>query len=112
MIEKSYSEIARSRETALVETSDEAFDRVAFAARALEIVRPVRTRVAICEGSFRVRVESGRRWGGPEGARWAIVSVPPRASRRAIVLAIAELAGDAVPYAFDVLLGARSLWAE
>ena len=79
---------------------------MAFAVAALDLVRPPRTRVALCAGTSRVRVESGRAWGRGEGARWAMLSIPARASRRAIALAVAELSrGTAAPWALDVLLG-------
>ena len=94
----------------LVETSDERFDRIAFAERALAILRPKRLTVALCRGVARIRVEVGREWSAESGARWAIVSVPPRASRRAIALAVAGLGpGEALPYALDVLLSAHGL---
>ncbi len=90
----------------LAEEDDEPFDRLAFAMAVLELVRPPRTRVAICAGTSRVRVESGRAWGRGDGARWALVSIPARASRRAIALAVAELfRGTATPWALDILLG-------
>ncbi len=93
-------------EADLAEEDDESFDRMAFAAAALDLVRPPKTRVALCAGASRVRVESGRAWGRGEGARWAMLSIPARASRRAIVLAVTELArGTAAPWALDVLLG-------
>jgi hypothetical protein len=89
---------------ASAEASDEAFDRVAYAARALTLLRlPARTTVAILEGRSRVRVETGRVW-GKNDTRWAMVSVPPTASRRAIALAIASVAGRSAPWALDVLL--------
>jgi len=108
----------REQDRALCETSDERFDRLAFAQRALDLVNPRRTRIAIFveEGKERkegkmarpgrmasVRVESGRAWGRGEGARWAILSIPARASRRAIALAVSELSGKPAPYALDVL---------
>jgi hypothetical protein len=96
---------------ALAESSSEAFDRVAFAARALELLRPpARTTVAICEGRSRVFVSTGRTWGKP-GEHWLMVSVPPTASRRAIALALVGV-GDkerAVPWALDVLLAGERL---
>jgi hypothetical protein len=95
--------IAPEREEAVDETSDEAFDRAAFARHALDIVRPPRTTVAICEGAARMRVESGRAWGVGPGERWAMLAIPPRASRRAIALAVAELARVPPPYALEVL---------
>ena len=53
--------------------------------------------------------DEGRMWGKAEGERWAMVSVPPTASRRAIALAVAGLAAGpggrtATPYLLDVLL--------
>jgi hypothetical protein len=105
------ADIARTRASALLEQSSERFDRFAFAARALELVRLERTRVVLCEGHARVRIESGRQWGGargPDGTaidRWAMLSIPPRASRRAIALAVAELAPrEPAAYVMDVLL--------
>ena len=89
----------------LAEEDDEPFDRFAFAMAALDLLRPPRTRVALCAGSSRVRIESGRAWGRGEGARWALLSIPARASRRAIALAVAEIAyGSGAPWALDVLL--------
>ena len=103
------ADIARTRASALVEQSSERFDRFAFAARALDLVRPERTRVVLCEGHARVRIESGRQWGlareGGAVERWAMLSIPPRASRRAIALAVAELAErEPAAYVMDVLL--------
>jgi hypothetical protein len=77
----------------LAESSDERFDRMAFAERVVALVRPPRTRVAICEGTRRVQITSGRQWGRPSDARWAILSVPHDASRRAIAQAVLGL-GD------------------
>ncbi len=96
----------------------ESFDRIAFAERALALVRPRGTTVAICEGSRRVRVERGRQWGASSpDARWAILTVPRHASRRSILNAVLTLAADdpsrvregvGSPYrawTLDVLLG-------
>jgi hypothetical protein len=89
------------------ETSLEAFDRLAFAREAIARMAP-RARVAVCSGARQVRVLSGRLWGARSGGRWVLVSIPPSASRRAIVHAVAEAGlGAAVPaYFYDVLLGA------
>ena len=106
-------EIGADVERELAEEDDEAFDRMAFAAAALDLVRPPKTRVAICAGASRVRVESGRAWGRGEGARWAMLSIPARASRRAIALAVAELArGTTSPWALDVLLSGQDPYRE
>ncbi len=89
------------------QTSTESFDRIAFARRALALVRPPSTTVAICAGARRVSVDSGRQWGGAPAERWAVLAIPPNASRRAIAAAVLELtgAGPARPWALDVLIG-------
>ena len=100
-----FSDTARDRELDGTETSSERFDRMAFAERAVSLVKPANMRVAIAEGRSRVVVESGRMWGQSEGARWAMLCVPPTASRRAIATAVAALAGPAPePYVLDALL--------
>jgi hypothetical protein len=89
------------------QSSTEHFDRIAFAQRALALVGPTGTTVAICGGTRRVGVQAGRQWGAPVGQRWAILSVPRDASRRAIASAILELStvGPSRPWALDVLIG-------
>jgi hypothetical protein len=88
------TDIARDRELDGTETSTERFDRMAFAERAVSFVKPANMRVAIAQGRSRLVVESGRMWGRAEGARWAMLCVPPMASRRAIAAAVATLAGS------------------
>ena len=92
------------------EIGAESFDRIAFAERALSLVRPAKTTVAICPGARRVRVIAGKQWGGEQGQRWAILSVPSNASRRAIASAILELGDGSAPrpWALDVLIGSVS----
>jgi hypothetical protein len=85
------------------EVSEERFDRLAFAMRALDLVSPSRTRVAVCPGRRGVHVEAGRMW-GRASLRWAMLVVPPHASRRAIAVAVASLAEGHEPWALDVLL--------
>lgn len=92
----------------LSQRTTESFDRIAFAERALALVRPRGTTVAVCEGSRRVRVEAGRQWGAGGDQRWAVLSIPHDASRRAIASAVLELAGPSStprPWALDVLIG-------
>ena len=61
--------------------------------------------VAVCAGKTRLRVEAGRLWGRGPKETWAIVSVPPTASREAIALAVSRLGMTCSgPYALDVLL--------
>jgi hypothetical protein len=98
-------DVAREPVREVDETSDERFDRAAFARHALELLRPARTTVAICEGAGRMHVSAGRVWGGAPGQRWAMLAIPVAASRRAITLAVAELASVPRPWALDVLLG-------
>lgn len=88
------------------ERSGESFDRIAFAEQALALVALEHTTVAICPGTRRVTVDAGRQWGKPEGHRWAVLSVPVDASRRAIASAVLELTpfGAARPWALDVLV--------
>jgi hypothetical protein len=100
-------DIGADRAAAADEISDERFDRAAFARRAIDLVQPRRITVALCEGASRMRVESGRVW-GRGGERWAMIAIPSHASRRAIALAVMELAGDARAYAIDVLMDEAS----
>ncbi len=103
------------------ESSDEDFDRGAFARHAIDLLRPARTTIAICEGASRMRVESGRQWGRPRSGahdagdtveRWAMLAIPTHASRRAIALAVAELAQRPRAYALDVLMGEAETGAD
>ncbi len=90
------------------ETSFEAFDRLAFARETLNRMLP-RVRVAVCSGARQVQVLSGRLWGERAKARWVLVAIPPSASRRAIVHAVAAagLGGDAPPFLYDAFLPTR-----
>jgi hypothetical protein len=84
---------------------EEDFDRMAFAMRALHRLRPKRMKVAVYETVSAMRVEQGRDFQRGEGATWAMVGIPPRASREHIAYALAELAGvESVPYAVQMLL--------
>jgi hypothetical protein len=88
----------------------EPFDRIAFAMRALGILRPDSLRIAVYPASSRLRVERGRDLAaqGDSEAGWALVGIPPDASRESIALALAELAGaERTPFVVDLLVGAR-----
>jgi hypothetical protein len=92
-------------ERASFEVCEDRFDRGAFARRALELIGTPHTTVAICEGARSLRVESGRLWGRqPPERRWAVLAISPNSSRRAIALAVAELARVPRAYALDLLL--------
>jgi len=87
------------------EYSTESFDRIAFAERAIALIKPPKMRVAICGGTRRVNVSSGRQWGASPGSRWAMVSVPYNASRAAIARAVLALhEGEGRPWVLDVLV--------
>lgn len=82
--------------------SDEQFDRIAFAMRALRILQPS-LRVAVYEGRG-FEIERGR----PSGPRWAMVSIPRDASRAHIAWALADLCGAAnQPWLIDTVLHAE-----
>ena len=92
-----------------IDATAQRFDRLAFARRALRILRPERMSVAIYEGSWELRVERGRAWSRGAGDSWAMVGIPKSATREGIALALAELAGVAdVPFMIDVLLADAS----
>ena len=79
--------------------SDEDFDRIGFAMKALAVLGPSQ-RVAVHEGRT-LGVEHGR----PSGPRWATVSIPPDASRAHIAWVLADLVGVAdKPWMIDTLL--------
>ena len=84
--------------------SRECFDRVAFAHEVLARLRPHQITVAVCNGP-RLFVQAGRAWGRTPGERWALLSVTPSTSRRAIAIAVAALGGvDVAPWELDVLV--------
>jgi hypothetical protein len=109
MLRKNENVLDVGSDRAADETSDERFDRTAFAQRAVDLLEPTRTTVAICPGASRIRIESGRLWGRPF-ERWALLAIPSHASRRAIAVAVAQLSDGSRAYALDVLMDeARSL---
>ena len=83
------------------------FNRLDYAMRALEILKPKGMKIVVYERIGQMRIERGpepRR--GPE-ASWASVGIPPHASREHIAVGLAELAGVSnMPYMLDVLLRA------
>lgn len=82
----------------------EQFDRLAYAKRALRLLR-VRMTVALCAGTERINVQAGGLPGDASRGTWAIVSIPPDASRVGIALTLARLAGrEHDAYVMDVLL--------
>ena len=103
-----YDELDRQRRIEYRDPSD--FDRIEFAMRALRRLRPKRMTVAVYQAVSTMRIEQGRNLHHGEGGSWAIVGIPPHASREHIAFALAELAGvESVPYAVQMLLAADGL---
>jgi hypothetical protein len=71
-------------------TPEQRFDRMAFAMKALRLLRIPHTRVAVFP-SRRLFIESGREFGSFPDSRWAMVGIPADASARSIVLALSEI---------------------
>ena len=93
------------REQRYDDQDPERFDRVAFAMRALSLLRLPRMKVAVYSSVSALRVERGRELAGDPDASWAIVGIPPGASRARIAMALAELAGVAGrPFVVDLLV--------
>jgi hypothetical protein len=82
----------------------ESFDRLAFAMRALDVLRPKRLRVALYRTSSSMQVEVIKDV-SREGVRIASVGIPDHASAAHIAYALAEIAGvTSVPYAVQMML--------
>lgn len=87
-----------------IHVEHEFFDRVRFARRALDVLRPPGLSVLIRHGYRELRVDSGEDWARP-GCAWATLAIPRDATREEIVLALLELVGAREdPYWLDVLL--------
>jgi hypothetical protein len=83
------------------------FDRLAFAMRALNRLRTGQMTVAVYSAVNSLHVEKGKDL-RREGASWAMVGIPPHASREHIAYVLAELAGvESVPYVVQMLLAAE-----
>ena len=81
------------------------FDRIAFAMRALGRLRTRQMRVVVYTTMSTLQIERGNDPRRGKGATFALVGIPPHASREHIAYALAELAGVAsVPYAVQALL--------
>lgn len=102
--------IVEERREIARELGHERFDRIAFALRALEILKPRSMTVAVFQSRFALKIERGRDWGGGRDATWAMVSIPPDATRENIILALTELSGLPVtPWLLDTLLAPSGL---
>lgn len=92
---------------ALDQTSSAEFDRLEFAMRALALFRPDMT-VAVYPRARSLEVVRGRDLSRGEREEWAMIGVPPDASREHIALAVAELSGESTPSLLVDLLVASS----
>lgn len=82
----------------------ESFDRIAFAMRALDVLRPKRLRVALYRTSASMQIEVVNDV-ARKGYRIASVGIPDHASAAHIAYALAEIAGvTSVPYAVQMML--------
>ena len=84
------------------------FDRLAFAMRALAVIRPRGMSVAVYRATSNLQVRRGADL-ACDGASWAMVGIPPHASRENIAVALAELAGlEGSPYIVELLVAEGS----
>ncbi len=75
-------------------SSDETFDCIAFAMRALALLRPPLT-VTVYPRSRQLSMERGRDLRVDPAGTWALLGIPADASRAHIALAVADLAPEA-----------------
>jgi hypothetical protein len=81
----------------------EEFDRVGYARRVLELLKPRGVRVILRDGINEFVVEQGRLWAAAD-ARWVMVAIPRQASREDIQVSLIEAVGyTSGPYRFDVM---------
>jgi hypothetical protein len=81
--------------------SSESFNRVAYAIQLLKLLNPSLT-VAVYGNRGHLRVERGRALG--EESAWALLGVPPHATRESIARALVELSGlEREPFLVDLL---------
>jgi hypothetical protein len=86
---------------------EERFSRLDFALRVLDILNP-NVHVTLYSALRHLQIHRGRDFARGPDASWALVAIPPKASRYHIAFALAELAGKADhPYVVD-LVGAAS----
>lgn len=83
----------------------ERFDRIRYAREVLDALSPVHVDVTLCEGYRDLRIEKGRAWLRPPGFQWALVAIPPEATREEIALALLDLSGfPSGAFALETLL--------
>jgi hypothetical protein len=92
------------------EHNAERFDRLAYATRVLRLLAPRGMTVVLCPGTERLVVREGKELDPSRAPRWAMVSIPPDASRAHIAVSLARLAGrQGEPFLLDVLTRVSAL---
>ncbi len=93
---------------AIFESEDsEKFSRIEFALRVLELLKP-NIDVTVYTSLRSLQVRRGRDWAVGPDALWAMVAIPPRASRYHVAYALAELVGRAEqPFVVDLVARVR-----
>jgi hypothetical protein len=87
----------------------ERFDRIAYARHALDVLAPPKLTVALYSANLHLHVERGNDHRAGPPAEWAILGIPPHASRRQIAVAVVDLAGLAgTPYIVDLLVASAA----
>lgn len=90
--------------------STESFDRIAYAMALLRLLKP-RMTVAVYPRSQKLLVERGREPGST--GVWALVGIPPHATRQNIASALAELSGvESEPFVVDLLQASLPAYPE
>jgi hypothetical protein len=80
------------------------FDRVAFALRALRLLIPRETRIAVFRSNH-LHVVQGRDLARGPNARWVMLGIPSDASAESIVLALTQIEGVGQhPYTLEATL--------
>ena len=86
--------------------SSESFNRVAYAIKLLRLINPPLS-VAVYGSCRQLRVERGRALGAESA--WALLGVPPHATRASIARALVELSGlEREPFLLDLLCAVSS----
>ena len=86
---------------------DERFSRIAFAMRVLDLLEPKNMQITLYSALRHLNIRRGRDWSAGPEASWALIAIPPKASRYHIAFALAELTGKAHhPYVVDLVAAA------
>lgn len=89
--------------------SEERFSRIAFALRVLDLLQPKNMQITVYSALRKLDIRQGRDFAAGPEATWALVAIPPKASRYHIAFALAELAGKAQhPYVVDLIAAAKA----